>query len=94
MTAPVIDRGWADVHLNNSALDVHRDDRVFGYGFIADDLKGWGLAVCENRVALLWNSQRTWSVFAKERGLMLKAGPPIHDEPANPNFTATAPSRL
>ena len=92
--APVPDRDWADAHLINAALDVHRDDPAFGYRFIADELKDQGLAAGENRVQRLCSSQRIWSVFAKKRGLTRKAGPPVHDDLVKRDFTATAPNRL
>lgn len=44
MTTPVTDRGWGDVQLINSALDVHHDNPAFGYRFIADGLKDRCLA--------------------------------------------------
>ncbi len=47
---PVMDRDWADAHLINGALDVHRDNPAFGYRFIADELKDQGLATGENQV--------------------------------------------
>lgn len=91
---PVTDRDWADAHVINAALDVHRDDPAFGYRFIADELKDQGLTACENRVQRLCSSQRIWSVFAKKRGLTRKAGPPVHDDLVKRDFTATAPNRL
>lgn len=92
--APVTDQDWADAHLINAALDVHRDDPAFGYRFIADELKDQGLAAGENRVQRLCSSQRIWSVFAKKRGLTRKAGPPVHDDMVKRGFPATAPNRL
>lgn len=92
--APVTDRDWADVHLINAALYVHRDDPAFGYRFIADELKDQGLATGVNRVQRLCSSQRIWSVFAKKRGLTRKAGPSVHDDLVKRDFTATGANRL
>lgn len=92
--APVPDRDWADAHLINAALNVHRDDPAFGYRFIADELNDQGLRAGENRVQRLCSSQRIWSVFAKKHGLTRKAGPPVHDDLVKRDFTATAPNQL
>jgi putative transposase len=91
---PVSDRDWADAHLVNAALDVHRDDPAFGYRFIADELADQGITAGENRVQRLCSSQRIWSVFAKKRGINRKAGPPVHDDLVGRDFTAAAPNRL
>lgn len=91
---PVSDRDWADAHLINVALGVHRDDPAFGYRFIADELPALGISAGENRVQRLCSSQRIWSVFAKKRGLNRKAGPPVHDDLVGRDFTATGPNKL
>ncbi|AUI51864.1 Transposase InsO and inactivated derivatives [Arthrobacter crystallopoietes] len=93
-TSPVCDRDRADAHLINAALDVHLDDPAFGYRFIADELPALGISAGENRVQRLCSSQRIWSVFAKKRGLSRKAGPPVHEDLVDRDFTATAPNEL
>jgi len=90
---PVSRRDWDDAHLINAAIDVHRDDPVFGYRFIADELPGRGVRAGENRVARLCSQQQIWSVFSKRRGLARKAGPPVHDDLVARQFTAAAPDR-
>jgi putative transposase len=87
---PMCDRDWDDAHLINQALDVHHDDPAFGYRFIADQLAERGLVASENRVQRLCQQQGIWSVFAKKRGLTRKAGPPVHDDLVDREFTATA----
>ena len=87
---PVTARDWADAHLINAALDIHRDDPAFGYRFIADELPARGITAGENRVARLCSQQQIWSVFAKRRGLNRKAGPPVHDDLVDRQFTAPA----
>ena len=47
----------------NAALDVHRDDRAFGYRFIADEPAGPGITAGENKVARMCSQQRIWSAF-------------------------------
>ncbi|MDF3054043.1 MAG: transposase for insertion sequence element, partial [Geminicoccaceae bacterium] len=85
-------RDWDDAHLINAAYDIHADDPAFGYRFIADELRERGLPVGENRVARLCSQQRIWSVFAKKPGLNRNAGPPVHDDLVDRQFTATAPN--
>ena len=87
---PVTDREWDDAHLINMALDIHADDPAFGYRFIADQLAEHGITASENRVQRLCQQQQIWSVFAKKRGLSRKAGPPVHDDLVDRDFTAPA----
>ena len=91
---PVSQRDWDDAHLINAAVDIHRDDPAFGYRFIADELAGRGIPAGENRVARLCSQQRIWSVFSKKRGLNRKAGPPVHDDLVEREFTAARPDRI
>ena len=91
---PVCDRAWEEAHLINAAVDAHRDDPAFGYRFIADELAAQGFTASERRVWRLCSQQRLWSVFAKKRGLNRRAGPPVHDDLVEQDFTATAPNQL
>lgn len=85
---PCSDRDWADAHLVNAALDIHRDDPAFGYRFIADELAERGHSAGENRVQRLCSQHRIWSVFSKKRGLNRKAGPPVHDDLVDREFVS------
>jgi putative transposase len=85
---PVSQRDWDDAHLINAARDIHADDPAFGYRFISDELQGRGITAGENRVARLCSQERIWSVFAKKPGLTKKAGPPVHDDLVDRQFTA------
>jgi putative transposase len=85
---PVSQRDCDDAHLINAAADAHRDDPAFGYRLIADELPARGITAGENRVARLCSQQRIWSAFAKKRGLNRKAGPPVHDDLVDRQFTA------
>ena len=89
---PISDRDWSDAHLINTALDIHHDDPAFGYRFIADQLAERGVTASENRVQRLCQQERIWSVFAKKRGLSRRAGPPVHDDLVDRDFTAAAPN--
>jgi hypothetical protein len=91
---PVTDREWADAHLINTALDIHADDPAFGYRFIADQLAERGITASENRVQRLCQQEQIWSVFAKKRGLSRRAGPPVHDDLVDRDFTAPAANRV
>ena len=62
---PVTDRDWADAHLINAAIDVHRDDPEFGYRFIADELPARGVRAGRNRVNRLCAQQRIFSTTAR-----------------------------
>ncbi|MGY1945136.1 IS3 family transposase [Nocardia asiatica] len=90
---PVSQRDWDEAHLINAAYDIHADDPAFGYRFIADELPARGISAGKNRVARLCSIQRIWSSFAKKRGLNRKAGPPVHDDLVQREFTATAPDQ-
>jgi putative transposase len=87
---PVTDRDWDDAHLINAALDIHHDDPVFGYRFVADELHRVGIDASERRVWRLCSQEQLWSVFAKRRGLARKAGPPVHDDLVDREFNAPA----
>lgn len=92
---PVSRRDWDDAHLINAALDIHADDPAFGYRFIADELPvEAGISASERRVWRLCSQQKIWSVFAKKRGLNRKAGPPVHDDLVERQFTAARPDEL
>ncbi len=91
---PVSDRAWDDAHVTNAAVDVHRDDPMFGYRFIADELAQRGFAVSERRVWRLCSQQKLWSMFAKKRGRNRTPGPPVHDDKVKRVFTATAANEL
>jgi transposase InsO family protein len=92
LASPVSQRDWDDAHLINAALAIHHDDPAFGYRFVADELPTRGIAASENRTQRLCSQQQMWSVFAKKRGLSHKAGPPVHDDLVNRQFTASAPN--
>ncbi len=86
---PCSDRDYSDASLVNDIVDIHRDDPEFGYRFIADELERKGWNVSENRVQRLCQAHRIWSVHAKKRGLNRKAGPPVHDDLLDRDFTAS-----
>jgi putative transposase len=94
LESPVTQRDWEDAHLTNAALDAHLEDPNFGYRFIADELEQQGFAVSERRVWRLCSQQHLWSNFAKKKGHSKKAGPPVHDDLVQREFSASAPNEL
>lgn len=91
---PVTDREWSDAHLINAALGVHADDPAFGYRFIADEIARVGIAAGENRVQRLCSQEQIFSDFAKKKGRGAKAGPPVHDDLVERDFSATTVDQL
>ena len=91
---PVSRRDWDEAHLINAALDIHDDDPAFGYRFIADELADAGFEVSERRVWRVCSQEGIWSVFAKKKGLRRKAGPPVHDDLVDRDFSAERPNAL
>lgn len=92
---PVSTRDWSDAHLVDAALQVHADDPVFGYRFIADELEAeHGISASENRVHRLCSQHGISSVLARRRGRGVKPGPAVHDDLVRRDFTADAPNEL
>ncbi len=91
---PVPARDWEEAHLINAAIDHHRDDPAFGYRFIADEINaGPGPAASERRIWRLCSENGILSVIHRRRRSGLKAGPPVHDDLVERDFSATAPNR-
>ena len=92
---PVSQRDWDNAHLINAALNIHSDEPAFGYRFIADEIEAEaGISASERRVWRLCSQQRIWSVFSKKRGVNRKAGPPVHDDLVQREFTAERANQL
>lgn len=89
---PWSDRDRSDAELVNVMLDIHHDDPEFDYRFIADELERTGHGASENRVQWLCQEHRIWSTTTKKRCLSRKAGPPVHDDLIDRNFTADHPN--
>jgi transposase InsO family protein len=92
---PVTDRDWSDAHLVDAAREIHADDPVFGYRFIADELRAErGISASENRVARLCNQHGISSVLHRRRGRWRRPGPAVHDDLVRREFTAAHPNEL
>jgi transposase InsO family protein len=94
LSNPICDRDWENAHLTNAAFDAHHDDPVFGYRFIADEIERAGFVASERRVWRLCSQQQLFSSFTKRSRLYKKAGPPVHDDLVNRDFSATRPNQL
>jgi len=94
--SPCCERDWADAHLVNAIVDVHRDDPEFGYRFIADEVKALGHVTSETRVHRLCRSHRIWSTTTKKgrRAAGKLPGPPVADDLVQRVFSAPAPDRV
>jgi putative transposase len=90
---PVSRRDWDDAHALNAALEAHRNDPTFGYRLVRDELEHARIFASRNRVHRLCRTQQIWSIHAKKRGLNRKAGPPVHDDLVDRDFTAEGPNR-
>lgn len=94
-TAPVSSRDWSDAHLVDAAREIHADDPVFGYRFIADELRAERhIQASENRVARLCRQHGIASVLVKRKGRGRRPGPAVHDDLVRRQFTADRPNRL
>jgi len=92
---PVSGRDWSDAHLVDAAREIHADDPVFGYRFIADELRAeHGIEASENRVARLCSSHGIFSVLARKKGRRPRPGEPVHDDLVRREFRAEQPNEL
>ena len=89
---PVSARDWEEAHLINAAIDVHADDPAFGYRFIADELNaGTAPVASERRIWRLCSANGILSVIHRKRVGGRQAGPPVHDDLLERDFSAEAP---
>jgi transposase InsO family protein len=92
---PVSDRDWSDAQLVDAAREIHADDPVFGYRFIADELASeHGITASENRVHRLCSAHGIFLVLARKKGRRAKPGEPVHDDLVRRAFGARAPNDL
>jgi transposase InsO family protein len=92
---PVSQRDWNDAHLVDAARDIHRDDPVFGYRFICDELAHeHGVRASENRVQRLCSAHGIYSLLARKRGRWARTKEPVHDDLVRRAFGAKAANEL
>lgn len=80
----------------NALYDAHQDDPEFGHRLLADEARAAGEPMSD-RTAWKIASENAWfSAFGKKkaRGKGKKAGPPVHDDLVQRDFTATRPNQL
>lgn len=80
----------------NALFDAHRDDPEFGHRFLLDEARAAGEAMAERTAWRICRDNDWWSVFGKQRGRGKngKAGPPVHDDRVQRDFTAAVPNQL
>ena len=92
---PVTDCERTEAHRANALFDAHRDDPEFGYRLLADEAHDAGVAMSERTAWKICSQNRWWSAFGKKKARSAKkAGPPVHDDLVERNFTADAPNEL
>jgi len=92
---PITQRDWDDAHLIDAARDIHADDPVFGYRFIADELTAeHGIVASENRVQRLCSAHGIYSILARKKGRRPRPGEPVHDDLVRREFGARRPNEL
>lgn len=91
---PISDRAWTQAHLTNQLVDLHAEDPMYGYRFLADELQSAGVEVSERTVWRLCSQQKLWSLHAAKRGLNRKPGPPVHDDLVRRVFNAERVNQL
>ena len=75
---PVRDRDWSDARLVDAARQIHADDPVFGYRFIADEHASCrGIRASENRVHRLCRAHGIFSVLARKKRPRPRPGAPV-----------------
>ncbi len=91
---PVTDSELEEAYRANALFDAHRDDPEFGYRLLADEARAAGEAMADRTAWRICSQQGWWSVFGKRKGKGRKAGPPVHDDRVQRDFTAQAPNQL
>lgn len=91
---PVSDREAEEAELIAVLHGLHADDPEGGYRVLADDLADLGYEVSERRVWRLCRQAGIASTITSRKTRYRKAGPPVHDDLVQREFTADAPNRV
>ena len=93
---PVADAELEEAYRANALFDAHRDDPEFGYRFLVDEARDAGESMADRTAWRICSENGWWSAFGKKkaRGKGKKAGPPVHDDLVQRNFTAVAANQL
>lgn len=93
---PVTDAEFIEAYRANALFDAHGDDPEFGYRFLADEAADAGEAMAERTAWRICSTNGWFSRFGKKpkRGKGKKAGPPVHDDLVQRDFSASAANQL
>ncbi|MGV0627837.1 IS3 family transposase [Mycolicibacter minnesotensis] len=94
LAQPVTDTERVEAYRVNALFDAHKDDPEFGYRYLVEEARDAGEPMAERTAWRICSQNRLWSVFGKKRGKNGKAGPPVHDDLVERDFTAGAPNQL
>ena len=92
---PVTDAELAEAYRANALYDAHREDPEFGYRYLADEAESTGERMCRRTAWRICSVGGWTSTISKNcRGKHRKAGPPVHDDLVERDFTAAGPNEL
>lgn len=91
---PVSDRTLENAQLTTVLQELHEDDPEGGYRVLADDLADLGYEVSERRVWRLCHVAGIQSTISRRKARYHKAGPPVHDDLVQRQFTADGPNQV
>jgi transposase InsO family protein len=93
---PITDAELVQAYRANALFDAHRDDPEFGHRLLADEARQAGQPMSDRTAWRIASANGWWSAFGKKRarGKSRKAGPPVHDDLVQRQFTADGPNRL
>lgn len=96
LAQPVGKREREQAYRANALHDAHMDDPEFGHRFLADEARIHGEPMTDKTAWRICRDNHWWSSFGKKRarGNNKKAGPPVHDDLVQRQFTAHAPNEL
>ena len=91
---PVTNAEIIEAYRANALFDAHADDPEFGYRYLVEEARAAGEPMAERTAWRICSRHRLWSVFGKKRGKNGKAGPPVHDDLVERDFTAHEPNQM
>lgn len=91
---PVSAREVEEAHLIDVLRELHEDDPEGGYRVLSDDIADLGYQLSERRVWRLCHVAGIRSTITTRKRRYKKAGPPVHDDLVNRDFTADGPNQL
>jgi putative transposase len=93
---PVTHAELVEAYRANALFDAHGDDPEFGYRFLVDEARDAGEVMAERTAWRICSTNGWFSAFGKKpkRGKSTKAGPPVHDDLVQRDFTATSANEL